>query len=121
MMKDGQPYKSTPTVVMQGEYGILRQNDQQEFQATENEKNRRQAATLARERMQIQRDNLALAQRRLDEAIKNNDAKAKASAEQDLREQKERLIRLKAFIKGNQYTKDNAELLQEIDDLENEE
>ncbi len=38
--KDGQQFKTTPTVVMQGELGMLKQNDQQDFQAGENEKNR---------------------------------------------------------------------------------
>lgn len=40
VMKDGQPFKSTPTVVMQGEYGMLRQNDQQTFTAQQNQLSR---------------------------------------------------------------------------------
>lgn len=32
VVKDGKPFASTPTVVMQGEYGMLKQNDQQAFQ-----------------------------------------------------------------------------------------
>lgn len=40
VIKDGKPFASTPTVVMQGEYGMLKQNDAQDFQAGENEKNR---------------------------------------------------------------------------------
>jgi hypothetical protein len=40
VLKDGKPFASTPTVVMQGEYGMLKQNDQQDFTASENAKNR---------------------------------------------------------------------------------
>ena len=39
---NGQQLATTPTVVMQGEYGMLKQNDQQQFTASENEKNRQQ-------------------------------------------------------------------------------
>ncbi|HEY8560521.1 MAG TPA: hypothetical protein VIL74_09100 [Pyrinomonadaceae bacterium] len=39
--KDGKPLRTTPTVVMQGEYGLLRQNDQQNFTREENDKIRR--------------------------------------------------------------------------------
>lgn len=46
VMKDGQQLKTTPTVVMQGEYGILKQNDQQAYQADENAKNRAQQRDL---------------------------------------------------------------------------
>lgn len=38
--KSGKQLATTPTVVMQGEYGMLRQNDQQEFTRTENDKDR---------------------------------------------------------------------------------
>ncbi len=40
--KDGKQLATTPTVVMQGEYGMLRQNDQQAFTAEENDKNRKE-------------------------------------------------------------------------------
>ena len=40
VMKNGKEFASTPTVVMQGEYGMLRQNDAQAFTQSENEKNR---------------------------------------------------------------------------------
>jgi hypothetical protein len=40
VMKNGKPFASTPTVVMQGEYGLLRQDDAQSFQASEAEKRR---------------------------------------------------------------------------------
>lgn len=43
--KDGKPFASTPTVVMQGEYGMLKQNDQQDFTAQENAKNREALGT----------------------------------------------------------------------------
>lgn len=46
VMKDGQQLKTTPTVVMQGEYGMLKQNDQQAYQADENAKNRAQQRDL---------------------------------------------------------------------------
>lgn len=46
VMKDGLPLKTTPTVVMQGEYGMLKQNDQQAYQADENAKNRAQQRDL---------------------------------------------------------------------------
>lgn len=37
---NGKQFSSTPTVVMQGELGLLKQNDQQEFAASEADKNR---------------------------------------------------------------------------------
>lgn len=40
VIKDGKPFASTPTVVMQGELGINRQERAQEFTAGENDKNR---------------------------------------------------------------------------------
>ena len=38
--KDGNQLRTTPTVVMQGELGLLKQNDQQAFTSEENEKKR---------------------------------------------------------------------------------
>lgn len=38
--KDGKQLRTTPTVVMQGELGLLKQNDQQAFTSEENEKKR---------------------------------------------------------------------------------
>lgn len=42
VVKDGKPLRTTPTVVMQGEFGLLKQNDQQEFTATQNDINRKE-------------------------------------------------------------------------------
>lgn len=54
VVKDGKPFTSTPTVVMQGEYGMLKQNDQQEFTAGENEKKRQFDVSLAGAKAQFQ-------------------------------------------------------------------
>lgn len=54
VIKDGKPYISTPTVVMQGEYGLFKQNDQQNFQAGENDKSRQFQAGLAGAKAQFQ-------------------------------------------------------------------
>lgn len=43
VIKDGKPFKSTPTVVMQGEYGMLKQQDQQNFTAEQNAINRKES------------------------------------------------------------------------------
>lgn len=40
VVKDGKPFASTPTVVMQGEYGMLKQNDQQAYQGEQNQLDR---------------------------------------------------------------------------------
>jgi len=42
VIKDGKTLTTTPTVVMQGELGLIKQNDQQTYQAGENAKNRAQ-------------------------------------------------------------------------------
>lgn len=47
LQKDGTQLKTTPTVVMQGEYGMLKQDDQQMFTQGENEKDRAARAQLA--------------------------------------------------------------------------
>lgn len=63
VMKNGKPFTSTPTVVMQGEYGLLRQNDQQEFQGGQNDANRRMEA--AKVQAQLAFKNLETAQGRV--------------------------------------------------------
>lgn len=59
VVKDGKPFKSTPTVVMQGEYGMLKQNDQQQYD--------REKQLIAAE---------------LDKALKDHDAAIKAGQAQ---------------------------------------
>lgn len=114
VIKDGKPFTSTPTVVMQGEYGMLKQNDQQEFQQEENNKNRVQALRIARERIQIARDQLVLAQQRFEHA----QGQDKIDAENDLKRIKQAQLRLKLFLKNNPLISDDADLLQELNAIE---
>ncbi|MBS1793682.1 MAG: hypothetical protein JSS81_07505 [Acidobacteria bacterium] len=95
-----------------------RQISQQTWQSQENEKNRQQAAALARERMEISRQSLAQAKARWEDAVQRNDEKAKRQAEKELRDEKARALRLKTFIKSNKYTKNDTDLLDELDDLD---
>jgi hypothetical protein len=54
VVKNGQPFKSTPTVVMQGERGLLRQDDAQAHQATEAQKTRQFQSILESAKLQAQ-------------------------------------------------------------------
>lgn len=56
VMKNGKEFASTPTVVMQGEYGMLRQNDAQAFTQSENEKNRQLRVQLQQNAQQYGKD-----------------------------------------------------------------
>jgi hypothetical protein len=67
VLKDGKPFTSTPTVVMQGEYGMLKQDDAQGFQAQEAQKKRDFEANMESAKLQARAafKNLETAQGRL--------------------------------------------------------
>jgi hypothetical protein len=81
--KDGKPLITTPTVVMQGEYGMLKQNDQQAFTGAENEKQRAFTAQQNAIKAQMQA------------AIKEYDAAVGAKRQADANTARENLLRLK--------------------------
>lgn len=80
---DGSQLKTTPTVVMQGEYGMLKQNDQQAFTGAENEKQRAFTAQQNAIKAQMQA------------AIKEYDAAVGAKRQADANTARENLLRLK--------------------------
>ncbi len=98
VMKDGQPYKSTPTVIMQGEYGMLRQNDQQTFTAEENEKNRQLSLQKQQLGFQMQAQLKAI-EAANSAAAKATDQKARAEYQQKAIEAQKEYIRLRAEAK----------------------
>lgn len=87
VMKDGKPFASTPEVVMQGEYVLSRQNDQQAFTASENEKKRQfdasenQKDRAYRSAMEAGKVQARLAFKQLEQAMGTQAAIAKARQE----------------------------------------
>jgi hypothetical protein len=99
VMKDGKVYRSTPTVVMQGEYGLLRQNDQQQYNTNENTvKYQRdvQKMQLAQQ-MRVQLEAIKAANQA---AIKEVDAARRAEHQNRAIEAQKEYIRLRAEAKN---------------------
>jgi hypothetical protein len=114
VVKDGKPFTSTPRVVMEGEIGLTKQDDQQKFQAGENDKNRQQALSLAKERIAIAKQNLAVAQQNADRA----DAKDKRDADAQVQKAKESIVRLKGYLKNSPLIMPDDDIWKDFDGLD---
>ncbi len=88
--QDGTPFKSTPTVVMQGEYRMLKQNDQQGFTEAENAKQR--AFTAQQDALKAQ----------MQAAVKAYEQAAGVNKLQIQQQQKAELMRLKKQLENLQ-------------------
>lgn len=111
--KDGQQLKTTPTVVMQGEYGLTKQENQQQFTGQQNEKNRElrrvqivDAANRFAETLKLRKQSLALQQ----QALTSKDEATRARAEMDIRKFDAQMNNLKTLwrkrVKDGSLTED---------------
>lgn len=111
--KDGQQLKTTPTVVMQGEYGLTKQEDQQKFTGQQNEENRSlrrtqiiDAANRFAETLKLRRQSLALQE----QALGSKDEATRTRAEMDVRKFDAQMNNLKTLwrkrVKDRSLTED---------------
>lgn len=103
--------------IVSGKFAAERQASQQEFQGEQNDKNRAQALTIARDRIKIAREALTLSQQRFEES----QGQAKVDAENEVKKNKLALTKLKAYIKNNPLVGKDGTLLQELEDIDDDE
>lgn len=114
VVKDGKPFASTPTVVMQGEYGMLKQDDQQRHDTEEKAKDRAVQIQKIQEDIRQFSETSKLNWARLDQAIKSGDA----TAQRQMDALKASVVGRKAWINANIVDPDEkAALLAELPDI----
>lgn len=117
--KDGkEQFKSTPTVVMQGEYGMLKQDDQQKFTGEQNEQSRairRQQLSDARSRfaemLNLRKQSLELRKQALESRDTAAAAKAQVEAEKYETYLKNLKVNWQKKIDGKNFTQEDYDEL----------